>query len=189
MFHTIAPNNLDRLLWLRSYFEDSLSGYNRCAKILRDWPPPGRSSACAEQVGAEAGSPSVHLITYRQKDTEMHVSAVPVLKIYMGKGKSTGRLVQLHWEAIKLKDNCGRIAHKFQSVALKQTSWGINFITQLQCALWFNKWKTFCFTTYFKDSDHSCCTEVWDVSLTFTARSCMEALFLFSLLAFFFKLY
>lgn len=119
-------------------------------------------------------SSSHYLQTERYRNTRL---TVPIFKIYMGKGKSTGRLVQLHWETIKLKDNCGRIACKFQSAALKQASWGINFITQLQCVLWFNKWKTFCFTAYFKDSDHICCTEVWDVSLTFTAWSCMEALF------------
>lgn len=101
----------------------------------------------------------------------------------MGKGKSTGHLVQLLWEPIKLKDNCGRIAHKFQSTALKQALWGINFIAQLWCGLWFNREKPFCFTTYFKDADHMCCSEVWYVSLTLTAWSSKEGVF-FSLLSF-----
>lgn len=98
--------------------------------------------ASTEQVGAEADSPSVYLAACRQENAQAHTSAIPIFKVYLGKGKSTGHLVQLLWKTAKLKDNCERTAHKLQSETLKKASWGINFIAQVQSALCFNK---FCF--------------------------------------------
>jgi len=145
-----------------------LTGYNCWAKILGGRLPPGTSLAHTEQVGTEAHSLSIHLVAYRKKDKQTHIPAAPIFKIYMGKGKSAGHLVHCTGRRLSSKTTVGEL-HTNSRAQLSDElceEWISLPSCDVHCGL--TNRKTFCFITYFKDTNHICCSEAWYVSLIFT---------------------